>query len=97
METTEETRPLAAPEYEQHAHELFPVSTSPEEYVARFGSGWGCCSFPSHSYRDKELDAWLQEFGRLMRIPGIIGTLREKYLTPEEIEKERRLDETRWD
>ena len=97
METPNETRPLAAPEYEQNAHELFPISMSPEEYVARFGSGWACCSFPSYSYRDKELDAWLQKFDELMSIPGIIDKLREQFLTPEEIEEERRLDETRWD
>ncbi len=28
METPNETRPLAAPEYEQSAHELFPISMS---------------------------------------------------------------------
>lgn len=97
MEIPEETRPLATPENEQHAHQLFPISMSPEEYVARFGSGWGCCSFASYQYRDQELDDWLQRFDELMRTPGTIDKLREQFLTPEEIEKERRLDETRWD
>lgn len=82
---------------EEHAHQLFPVKMSPEEYVARFGSGWLLCSFPSFSYRDELLDAWLQQFSALMRIPGKLEELREQFLTPEEIEHEQRLDETRWD
>lgn len=82
---------------EEHAHQLFPTEMSPEEYVARFGSGWAMCSFPSYSYRDAKLDEWLQQFGALMRTPGKLDELREQFLTPEEIEHERQLDKTRWD
>ena len=90
-------RPLADETREKHAHELFPLDMPPEEYVARFGSGWGMCSFPSYSYRDAALDEWLQRFDELMRTPGKRDELRAQFLTPAEIEHERQLDKTRWD
>jgi hypothetical protein len=86
MGTPKEARPLASPEHEKYAQELFPISMSPEEYVARFGSSWGCCSFPSYSYRNKKLDEWLQRFDDLMRSPRTIEKLREQFLTSEEDE-----------
>ena len=93
----QQDRPLADENYEKHARELFSIEMSPEEYVARFGSSWGCCSFPSYSYRDVELDEWLQRFYALMTTPGKPKELRAQFLTPEELEEERQLDETRWD
>ncbi len=63
-------RPLADASREAHARELFPLEMSPEEYVARHGADWLCCSFPSYRYRDQALDLWLQKFGELMTTPG---------------------------
>ena len=96
MATSKTERPLASSEYECDAHELFPITMSPEEYVARFGPSWLCCSFPSHSYRDKALDEWLQRFDELMATPGIVDKLREQFFTPREIEELRRQDELSW-
>ena len=89
--------PLADEKYEEQAHELFTLEMLPEEYVARFGSGWAMRSFSSFPYRDAKLDNWLQQFSDLMRTPGKIDGLRGQFLTPREIEPERELDKTRWD
>ena len=65
--------------------------------VARFGSGWGCCSFLSYFYRDATLAGWLQQFSKRMKTPEKLEELREQFLAPKEIESKRRLDKTRWD
>ena len=76
---------------------MFPIEMSPEEYVARHGTDWGCCSYPSYSYRDAALDRRIQRFSELMGTPGKLEELREQFLTPAEVARERELDKTRWD
>jgi hypothetical protein len=89
-------RPLASPDYERNAHELFPLELTPEEYAARNGHGWMCFSFSSYQFRDKELDAWIQRLGEILFTPGLLDRCRHEILTPaeiEEIEKEMKQSE----
>jgi hypothetical protein len=83
-------RPLAAPEYEQSAHELFPLDMSPEEYAARHGHGWLCFSFSSYRFRNERLDAWIQRLGEIFSTPGLLEKCRQEILTPEDMEEVRR-------
>lgn len=77
--------PLAPLGYEQDARNLFPVKeTSPEEYAARNGRVWLCFSFDKYSYRDKQLENWLQRLGEILKSQETLQQYREQYLSLEE-------------
>jgi DNA-binding response OmpR family regulator len=81
-------RPLARDIDEDSAKELFKVGMSPEEWVARHSHGVGCSSFDQFTYRDKQLQAQVDNIHRLMRAGSkTIGEFRKKYLSPEEIKR----------
>jgi hypothetical protein len=87
MEEENRERPLASPEHEQSALELFPLDKSPEEYAARQGHRWACFSFDNYRFRDEKLDAWVQRLGEIFITPGLREKCRQEILTPKELEQ----------
>lgn len=80
-------RPLATPAYEAYARELFPLTMSPEEYVARYADRWMCFSFDDYRYSDPVLDRWIQRLGDILFRRGAVpdrAELRARYLTTPE-------------
>ena len=59
----------AAPEREALARRAFPYrSSSPAEYVAEHGVDMLGFTYDEARYADPDLDAWLVEVGRLLRM-----------------------------
>ena len=64
-----DTRPAADPGREAVAAQAFPFrSVSPAAYVAEHGSDMTGFTYDEATYGDPELDAWLLEVGRLLRM-----------------------------
>jgi hypothetical protein len=64
-----EERPPADPDREALAARSFPFgSVDPADYVAAHGSGMTAYTYDDARYSDPELDAWLLEVGRLLRL-----------------------------
>ena len=64
-------RPAADSEREALAGRAFPFrTTAPEAYVAEHGSSMTAFTYDEARYADPELDAWLLEVGRLLRLRG---------------------------
>ncbi len=64
-----EERPPADPDREALAARSFPFgSVDPAAYVAEHGSGMTAFTYDDARYADPELDAWLLEVGRLLRL-----------------------------
>jgi hypothetical protein len=62
-------RPPADPDREALAARAFPFgSVDPAVYVAEHGSGMTAFTYDEARYADPELDAWLLEVGRLLRL-----------------------------
>ena len=62
-------RPPADPDREALAARAFPFETvDPAGYVAEHGSGMTAFTYDGARYADPELDAWLLEVGRLLRL-----------------------------
>jgi hypothetical protein len=87
MMEAEHTLPMADPERERTAKELFPITQSPEEYAARNAHLWVSFSFDDYRYQDPLLNTWIQRLGDILfgrnGAPSLLA-LRGKYLTPEE-------------
>lgn len=63
------SRPAADPEREALAARAFPWRTmAPAEYVARHGADMVGFTYDDAAYTDPELDAWMLEVGRLLRV-----------------------------
>lgn len=77
-------RPLAPLELEERAKEIFPIEMTPEEFAGRDGEGWAPFPFGDYQYRDEQLDAWIQQFGKILVTPGAVELYQMKYLTPQE-------------
>ena len=61
---------------------------SPEEFAARFGHEFAMFNFHEHEYQRPGMNAWVQQLAEIFLAPGLpqrLRSLREKYLTPEEI------------
>lgn len=64
-----EDRHPADPEREALAARAFPFrSVDPAAYVAKHGAAMGAFTYDEALYSDPDLDAWLLEVGRLLRI-----------------------------
>ena len=62
-------RPRAEPDREALAARAFPFgSVDPAAYVAEHGSAMTAFTYDDARYADPELDAWLLEVGRLLRL-----------------------------
>jgi hypothetical protein len=62
-------RPRADPERESLASGAFPFrSMAPADYVAEHGADMIGFTYDETRYADPELDAWLIEVGRLLRL-----------------------------
>ena len=62
-------RPPADPDREVLASRAFPFgSVDPSAYVAEHGSSMTAFTYDEARYADPELDAWLLEVGRLLRL-----------------------------
>ena len=62
-------RPAADSEREALAGRAFPFrSMAPAAYVAEHGADMAGFTYDEARYRDPELDAWLLEVGRLLRL-----------------------------
>jgi hypothetical protein len=62
-------RPPADPEREALALRAFPFrSVAPADYVARHGADMIGFTYDEARYADPDLDAWLLEVGRLLRL-----------------------------
>jgi hypothetical protein len=63
-----EPREAADPERLERARSAFPYrDTTPAAYVAEHGSGMIAYTYDDYAYPDDELQAWLDEVGRLLR------------------------------
>ena len=63
-----DARPSASQARELLAASAFPYRTrSPADYVAEHGAAMAGFTFDEERFADPELDAWLQEVGRLLR------------------------------
>ncbi|MDQ2934873.1 MAG: hypothetical protein M3R49_07800 [Chloroflexota bacterium] len=52
-----------------HARTLFPFrEVAPADYAARYGTAMSGFTYDDYAYEDPELDAWLVELGRLLRL-----------------------------
>lgn len=61
-------RETADPERLERARRAFPYrETSPVEYVAAHGSDMTGFTYDDYAYPDADLQAWLDEVGRLLR------------------------------
>jgi hypothetical protein len=62
------TREAADPERLERASSLFPYrETTPAEYVREHRSAMTAYTYDDYTYPDAELQAWLDEVGRLLR------------------------------
>ena len=62
-------RPPADPAREALAARAFPFRTvTPAEYVAEHGADMTAFTYDDARYADADLDAWLLEVGRLLRV-----------------------------
>ena len=76
--------PLAPEEMEARAREIFPIEMSVEEFAGRDGEGWGPFPFAAYQYRDAALNAWIQQFAKILATPGMVEVYQMKYLTSQE-------------
>lgn len=75
-------------DYEEEARKLFPYKTHcPEQYAAQEGHKWGSFSFDNYIYKDAELNEWIHSLGDIFFTEGAIEALRQKHLTPAELER----------
>jgi hypothetical protein len=65
------------------------LQISPEEYAARHAHEWGPFSFHLYRYRDRALGAWVQRLGEILSNEGELDRCRQRFLTPEELERVR--------
>jgi hypothetical protein len=69
---------------------LFRLELSPEEFAARYAHDFAMFSFHEYRYRRPGMTEWVQEPAKIFfdqDLPMRLRQLREKYLTPEEIER----------
>ena len=81
-------RPLATPEYEQHALTLSRLDLSAEEFAARFGHQFAIFNFDSYTYRTAGMTGWVDRLSAFFFADDLAGRLRaarEKYLTRDEL------------
>jgi uncharacterized protein (TIGR02452 family) len=81
--------PLANEEQEKLAVSLFRLDLSPEEYAARHAHEFVMFSFGRWSYRTPGMTEWVQQLDAFFFAPGLakrLRALRERYLSPAEIE-----------
>lgn len=65
---TGQGREMADPERMERARRAFPFrEMTPAEYVARHGAEMAGYTYDDYAYPDPELQAWLDEVGRLLR------------------------------
>ena len=80
--------PLADPQREKGAKELFPYKQmTAEEYAAREGHGWVCFSFGEYRYEDAELNEWIHTLDDIFFTPGELQRVQEMILNAEELEQ----------
>jgi hypothetical protein len=64
-------RETADSERLERARRAFPyLEVSPADYVERHGSAMSAYTYDDFSYPDADLQAWLDEVGRLLRLRG---------------------------
>jgi hypothetical protein len=79
--------PMAPPDRERDARQLFPLDIPPEEYAARHAHEWVCFGFDDYRYSDVELQRWIHRLGDILfRRDGApsVDELRHRYLTEAE-------------
>lgn len=60
------------------------MEMSPEEFAGRDGDGWESFPFAAYQYRDAALNAWIQQFAKILNTPGMVEVYQMKYLTSQE-------------
>lgn len=75
---SDDSRPLASPQQERLALDLFPVGAmSPGAYAARHGvAGEGCFGYERYRYRDARFERWLQAVARILADPALLARVR---------------------
>jgi hypothetical protein len=62
-------RPKADADRELRAGAHFPYrEISPSDYAARYGADMSGFTYDEYAYSDPQLDAWLVELGKLLRL-----------------------------
>ena len=62
----------------------FPLDVNPEEFAARDGYGLLDFPFARYSYRDTQLDVWIQAVSQILKSPEKLRECQIKYLSPAE-------------
>jgi hypothetical protein len=84
-----EVRRVPPEQWEEADFQLFQrLELTPEEFAARHGHKLATFNFHTHHYQRPGMNEWVQELAEVFLAPGLperLRSLREKYLTPEEI------------
>jgi hypothetical protein len=70
---------------EEDALRTFPIEMDAEEYAAREGHSWACCSYINYRYSNPQLESWMRKFEKYLTNYELLKKARTKFLTPEEI------------
>lgn len=79
--------PPASAHQEQFAREHFDITKSPDKQAARYGHLELLASPDQYRYSDRNLDAWIHRYYRVICTPEYLRICRLQYLTPEEMEE----------
>ena len=86
----DELRPVLPEEEEIDFRRFRNLEFSPEEFAARFGHEFAMFPFHQYRYQRPGMIQWVQELSMIFfapHLPERLRQLRERYLTPEEIQQ----------
>jgi hypothetical protein len=87
---TSELRPVHPQQEEDDIRRFHNLELPPEEFAARHGHEFAMFSFHQYRYCRAGMTEWVQQLAEVFFAPGLperLRRLRERYLTPEEIER----------
>src|SRR5262245_42248591 len=88
--TTDKLRPVHPQEEADDFRRFHNLELSPEEFAARHGHEFAMFPFHQNRYQRPGMTEWVQQLAQVFFAPGLpdrLRRLRERYLTPEEIER----------
>jgi hypothetical protein len=86
----DELRLVSADQEEADLRLFRNLELPPEEFAARYGHEFAMFNFDKYRYRRPGMNEWVQALAEVFLAPGLaerLRRLRERYLTPEEIQR----------